>query len=501
MSRTRNSVWNIAGGLLFTLVSVACGLLATPWLLRWLGVERFGAFKVLTDWIGYLTALDLGLGGALLACLASKVGVGDARAVRAVLAAGRRAYLGVAALTLAAGIALILFFPFVVHVHHLGVDELRSAAAVALLPVLMTPLLVFRSLAEARQRTYLLSLLMTVQSLLTTCLCLLTAWAGWGLVGQSLAVVSAQTPVFAALTYDGVRAFGKIHPSAADALALKALASLRRPSFIHGLADRIGMLSDNIIVAWFLGSRFVTPFFLTQQLAMLAQFQLRGVSNAVWAGLVELYARGQKEQFRRRLIELTGIVSGLGAAILGPIAAYNHHFVLLWVGPAGDAGELTTLLACLNAWLWALFSLWSWPLLGAGYIGRWAPYSLTFILVNLSVSVWAVNVFGIAGPLIGTAAGFLLIDAWAMPNVMHQVFDLSALGLWRTALAPLRWGLPYAALLWWEAHAHHPVGWVGLGAEMTLATVGGLALWQQLDLSSEIRLEWRRRLQNFLRKP
>jgi O-antigen/teichoic acid export membrane protein len=500
MSRTRNSAWNMAGGLLFTGVSVACGLLATPWLLRWLGAERFGAFKVLTDWVGYLTLLDLGLGGALLAGLASGVGAGDDDAVRGVLASGRRAYFGVAALTLAVGLLLVVVLPFVLHAPHLAVGELRAAALVALVPVLMTPLLVFRALAEARQRTYLLNLLMTGQAILTTLLCLATARAGWGLVGQSLAAALAQAPAILALAYDGKRAFGKIGLPHAAFDARSVLASLRWPSWIHSLADRVGLVSDSVIIAWLLGPMSVTPFFLTQQLPMLMQFLLRGLSNATWAGLVELHTQGQHAVFRQRLLELTGLICGLGVAVLGPVAAYNHHFVRQWVGASADAGEIVTVLACANAWLWALFSLWSWPILGAGHIGRWAPYSAAFILVNVPMSVFATHLCGLPGPLIGSSTGFLLIDAWAMPRVLNRVFALSPTGLWRAALTPLWWGLPYAGAMWYLAHNHRPAGWAALGAEMAAATLGGLALWGRLGVSRELRSKWQSQLQQSMRR-
>ena len=71
------------------------------------------------------------------------------------------------------------------------------------------------------------------------------------------------------------------------------------------------------------------PFFLTQQLTALAQFQLRGFSQATWAGLAELYARGDEVRLRMRVLELTGVVSGLSLAALTPIGAYNRFFVHL----------------------------------------------------------------------------------------------------------------------------------------------------------------------------
>ncbi len=496
---TQNSAfWSIASGLLFTIVSVAAGLLATPWLLRWLGSERLGAYKVLTDWMGYLALFELGLSGALMARLAPQIGRGDASTVRSLLTAGLHTYVRVTLAMLAGGIGLVIALPHVVSLKASGPQELRTAGLIALLPVLLTPLLVFRSLAEARQRNYLWSLLMALQSLLTTGLCLAAARAGWGLVGQSLAAALAQIPILLILLWDGTRAYGKIWSASPDPAASKALWALSWPTFIHSLTDRIGLVSDNVIIGWLLGPAAVVPFYLTQQLAALAQFQLRGLGNATWAGLVELHAQGQGARFGRRFLELTGTVSGLGAAVLGPIAAYNHHFVRQWVGPAAYGGEAVTVIACVNAWFWALFTLWGWPLLGTGHIGLWVPYAVAFTIVNVTVSVLGTLALGLAGPLGGTLAGFLLVNAWALPRILQRIFGLSPAMIWRTALAPLTCGLLYAAVLWIVARTHTPRGWPGLALEMGAAVLGGLALWWTLSLSGDARAQWRYRFRSVL---
>jgi O-antigen/teichoic acid export membrane protein len=498
MSRTRNSAWSVAGRLLFTVVSMSGTLFATPWLLRWLGSERFGAHKVLMDWAGYLALFELGLGGALMASLAPHVARGDASAVRRLLTAGLHAYFRVTLAMLVGGIGLVVALPYIVSREALSPQELRAAGLISLLPVLLTPLLVFRSLAEARQRNYLFSLLMALQSVLTTGLWLAAARAGWGLIGQSLATAVAQVPALLILLRDGTRAYGAIWPAPPDPAAGKELRALSGPTFLHNLTDWIGLISGNVIIAWLLGPVAVAAFYLTQQPAALAQFQLRGLGNATWAGLAELHARGQGAVFRLRLLELTGAVSGLGAALLGPIAAYNHHFIRQWVGPAAYAGDAVTVIACVNAWFWPLYTLWGWPLLGTGHIGRWVPYAAAFPLVTVPVSILGTRALGLAGPLLGTLAGFLVVNSWALPRVLRRVFTLPPGTLWRAALTPLRWGLLYAAALWLVARTHTPRGWPGLVIEMGAAVLGGLALWWTLSLDRDARIRWRYRLRSAL---
>jgi len=490
LSRTRKSAWGLASGLVYTAVSLCVGFLATPWLLLWLGPERFGSYRVLLDWFGYLPLLELGLGASLLALLASAIGRSEASAVRNLLWAGLRAYSRVTLGMVAAAVGLVVALPKLVSLELVSSDELRRAGLILFTVFLVTPLSVFRALTEAEQRGYIVNVLLVIQSVLMTGLLLATAWAGWGLVGQSLATVVAQLPAVLILTGLGMRAYPGVWSAVPDAASTKALWALNWPTLAHNISGRIGLLSDNVIVAWVLGPVAVVPFYLTQRLTTMAQAQLQGLGNATWAGLAELHAQGQFKTFRLRLVELTGMVSGLGVAVLGPIAAYNPHFIERWVGPVAFAGEAVNLIACANVWLWSLSSLWGWPLAGTGHIGRWVPYAVVFTLVNVVVSIAGTLVLGLVGPLLGTLVGFLLVSAWALPWVLNQVFVVSPWTLWRAALTPLAWGVPYAAIMWLLARAHTPWGWFGLATEMSLAALGGLALWWTLSLSATDRTLW-----------
>ena len=194
--------------------------------------------------------------------------------------AGLRAYRRVALVQLVGGIALIIALPYLLSLSHLSDRELRIAVAVALLPFVFTPLLVFRALAEARQRGYINWLMAAVQVLVTNGLLIFAARARWGLAGQTMAFAVAQIPSLLVLAWDGTRAYDGVWKTISERADQTALWRLSWPTWIYALTDRLGLVSDNIIIAWMLGPAAVVPFFLTQQLALLAQAQLRGLSNA-----------------------------------------------------------------------------------------------------------------------------------------------------------------------------------------------------------------------------
>jgi hypothetical protein len=89
--RTRRSALNFVSGVLFSAVTLVVGFIATPLLLRWLGDERYGAFRAAGDWLSQLTILELGFAGALAPLLALALGRGDDSGVLGTLGEGIRA--------------------------------------------------------------------------------------------------------------------------------------------------------------------------------------------------------------------------------------------------------------------------------------------------------------------------------------------------------------------------------------------------------------------------
>ena len=245
----------------------------------------------------------------------------------------------------------------------------------------------------------------------------------------------------------------------------------------------------------------VTTLFLTQRLAVLAQAQLQGIGSAAWAGLAELYARGELGTFRRRLIELTNMVAILGVAILGPIVAYNRHFFALWVPSQSYGGDLVVLVAAANALLLGLSSLWNWCFVGTGQVRLVLPLVVAGSVLNLAASVSLTWWFrSMSGPLLGTTLAALAVNLWIMPLLLRQTFGVSLRALARAVATPLAWGVLYTSGLWWLANIHTPRGWLGLAAETGLAALGFLALAWFVLLNPTDRDLWRQRLSGLLPK-
>lgn len=416
--------------------------------------------------------------------------------MRRTLGAGIRAFSLVALAALAGGGLFALFSGSLVRVEPDLLRDLQVASLVGLASFLLYPLLPFQALVEAQQRGYVVQLLSLAQSVVTTAMALLLARAGMGITGQLIALTAGVMVFRLGLAASGARQLAPLGPllERPDAETWRAIRGLNIPTFLTAMAGRVGFHTDNIIVGLMLGPSHVTMLFLTQRLAGVAGTQLLGVGNASWAALAELHALGRRETFNARLLDLTRLVSGLAVAALVPIAVYNRHFVYRWVGAANYAGDVVTLLVCVNAFLLAVQSLWGWCFGGTGKMPVFTPIAVAGALINVFVSVVATPIIGLAGPLVGTLVGVSLSSLWALPVRLKQHFGTDPGALARAAAMPLLWGVPIGALLYWLARIHEPPGWLGLLGEMALAALLLLVCWWNLALNDEDRAAFRERV-------
>src|SRR5262249_21462930 len=203
-------------------------------------------------------------------------------------------------------------------------------------------------------------------------------------------------------------AAGRLEPE-----AWRALWALGLPVLLLSISGRVSGMTDNIITAGILGADMVTSLVLTQKLATLALGVTQSVGAASWAGLAELYARGQRDTFNRRLVELTRLVAILGVAALGPIVAYNRRFFDLWIrGRAAYGGDAVIAVAASNAFALGLLALWGWCFAGTGQQRRLVVPMVVGASVNLAASILLTRWLGLVGPLLGTSVSLVAVNLW-----------------------------------------------------------------------------------------
>lgn len=495
--RTRFAILNYASSLGMTLSTLLVGLAATPLILRWLGEERWGAYRVLVDLFGHLGVLELGLSWALLPMLAKAYTENDQSQQRHLLVLGFRRYLIVAAGMLAAATAMWLCLGSLVPVQA-GLRTDLSFAFIALAATaILIPLTTGRLMLEASQRSYIVNLVLFGQMLAITGCALLLARAGAGITGQAVAMLLATLVVSAVWGGYLLRRFPglgrEIVCSEVSTDLRNGLNKLNVPSLLLNVCGRLSLTLDNLMVGIWMGPAAVVPFFLTQRLLLVSQQQLQNVSNAGWAGMSELFVQKRMELFNQRMIEMTRLVVLLGMAILIPIVLYNRHFLGLWVGDQNYAGNPVCILSAINALLMSVISTWSMAFLSAGILWPLVRIFIAQATVNVLLSVAFTSTLGMVGPVMGTLAGFLLVTLWRLPLLMRKHFQMSLWQLGQAVALPLVIAGAYATAWSVMLQGHQPDGWIGLVGETGTSVLLFLVLvWIVVFRPAERRL-WRDR--------
>jgi len=499
-SRFRRSALTFAAGSAGPLSATAVGFVATPILLRSIGGERFGMVRAASDWFGYVGLLEFGVGGALQAVFARAAGTEDATAVVAGVRAGARAYVRLATLMLATSVALAAAMPWLIRAPEELRREVYLGCAVFAAGYLLVPLAVFRPLAESEQRGYLVHVLNSAQLITVTVASVAAGVAGWGLPGQFLALVAGSALFHLTLAWDGLRR----HPEVLEAPSGRSprLWSLSWPNLVFNLTGRLGVYTDNIIMTAFLGPAAVTSFVLTQRLIQAAATQTMAIGGAGWAGLMDLYYKGEREAFARRLVQMTRLTSIVGAATLLPLALRNGDLIGIWVGAGRYAGAAVTWLAAFDAWGLAIVALWGWPMNTSGRVRILLPTQLAAAGVNLAVSLGATAMWGAPGPLLGTAVAVVGVSWWRLLEHLRREFGIQPRLLARAALKPLLVAAPYGICLsllpgldgsafsgWrgWTA-------WAAMAGWLSAAAAGYVVLAAAFAVPADDRREWIGRL-------
>jgi O-antigen/teichoic acid export membrane protein len=499
--RVRRSILNFATTALLLAVSMAVSLPATRWLLHWLGAPAFGGIRVLNTAFGYMTLLELGLGGALGPLLAGAINRGDDRALHETVAAGARAYFWVALSSISLGLVLTPVIPwFASDLNPAQVDDLRRGWLVQLTGFAVLTFLPLRSVFEARQLGYVVNLLLLAQSLLVTGVSLLLARAGWGITGQSAAAVLGNWAFSLAICTGAFRShpglFRSMLSTPTSPETRRSLRNLSVPNLLLNISGRVSVMSDDLIIGRMLGTARVTTLVNTQKLATMGQTILQSLGGASWAALAQLHTQGDDETFNRRLVEITRIIIVLGVVGLVPVLAYNRTFVRLWLTPEFPyGGDAVIGFACLNALLMGTQSLWSWCFVATGKIRAITPLYVLMMTVNLTTSVLATRQFGIPGPLIGSTVAQLALGAWALPILLRRTYGTPVGALFRAVALPAAAGaLAAVPLCAFTRYVHEPAGWLGLAAEMSASALLLLGLSVTVLLTPEDRAAWRLRL-------
>jgi O-antigen/teichoic acid export membrane protein len=435
-----------------TAVTSLASLLLAPFLLKYLGAERFGLYQVGRQLVAYFLLLNLGIFGSVIRLTSEAVAARDDARINAISNSALVLYCGSALAGLLLALSTGYLAPAFFHVGARYVAETRGLIWALgvwwMLGMLASPA---RGILIGQQRFGWLNLVMALGAVLTVALIF-----GLFVLGYvSLLAVGIAFATAAAFEFVTYLVFARyLQPTLRWSLRLTDRRVLRRLcgfgawNLLFTVSGLFLWWTDNIVIGRLLGPAAVPLYALPFMLITLGRVAVTGLSTPL-VPLAAAQAREGSGGIATTLVRSTRHAVILTLASTGLLLVAAEDVFRLWIGPAYASSWLTY--ACLWGSFWAVFA--QMPayniLLGAGDIRRPAAVVLAATGLALFLKIAALGWFGqgvLAVALVNWIC-VLPVMAFYVPHCACQLAQLPLARLYREAyLPPLLVFLPLATL-------------------------------------------------------
>jgi O-antigen/teichoic acid export membrane protein len=445
-------------------IALAVGALASfilaPYMIGYLGPERFGLYQISRQFVAYLILFDLGILGAVMRFSAEGVAAGDAIRVNAVTNSALVVYGAIAiagmAVCIAAGYAAPDFF----RVDAAYIEETRLLFWGLGLWWAVTMLgYPARGVLIAHQRYDLLALINASGWVLLVMIIIVLFESGHvDLVVVAAAFVVGGVLQLIAFTLAAHRTHAPLRWAARhiSRKTLRELGGFGSWNLLFTIAGLFLWSTDSILIGRMLGAAVVPFYAIPFLLISHGHALVRGFSAPLTPAAATL---GMQDpgQLRAILLRGTRIALILVLASNGMLVVLAEDLFRLWIGPA--YAPSWAIYACLVASFW--FVAAHLPayniLLGAGDIRRPAAAVLLATTVALLLKIAIARDAGLIGVALVNVVCLLPVMGIYLPRCACRLAQMSLADLYRHAyLPPLLGFAPVAMLGWLVVHYRPP---------------------------------------------
>jgi O-antigen/teichoic acid export membrane protein len=428
--RSRSIVRGTAAALVARGIGSLTGIITVPLTVRYLGAERYGAWMTISGVLVFLGFGDFGLASSLTNALGRAFGENDRDSARRYVTTTLAALSVVAILFVVAGIA---FAAPLAHAMFPKVDDslLRNEIVPALVIALSIfalnfPLLVTNRVLAAYQENATANIWIMASSVANLIGILIVIAFHGGLPALLLGSAGSGLVVNA---ISSVWLFGWHKPwlaptrSAADLKFARELFSTSWRFFIMNTGWLVNSQTDNIIISHYLGPAAVTPYSVTFRLFAYATLIQALAYPSIWPAYTEAATR-KDYQWIAGTYRKHGRVSLLVAVVLlGILAIFSREIIRIWAGPvAVPPAAVIVLMASWNLML-AHVHAPGCLLQATGHIRGLTVYSIVTAALNLVLSIWLVQRYGVAGVIAGTVIAYGICTYSLIHLEAHKVLE------------------------------------------------------------------------------
>jgi len=478
MITVRGLTGGVLIGWLSILLSIAVGLVMSPFLIHHLGETGYGVWVLVQSTVSYMYLMDLGLRTTVVRFSAQAQARGDHQEVSNVVSATLwiRLWTAGGVMAIAGTVAAILPHVFKIPIQY----QLTARVALLLAATTVSSTLVFSvftAVLSGLGRFDLLGILELAQVGFTSLGLIPIIRAGHGLMAMAswqLSVVlgiNLLTMVVCFRTYPQL----KCHFRKPERALLRSLWSLGFYVLISNGAGQLILYTDNVVVGAFVAAAAVSYYAVAGKMVEY----VRQIANSVLKYFMPLAssfsARNQYDQLRRLHLRGTQVVLLITYPIVITLFVRGDTLLRLWIGTkfSVEATEILQILSVATAIMLANASV-NGVALALDRQRTLAAVTLVEGVANLALSIILVRRMGVLGVALGTLIPAVLISFIFWPQYLCKLLKMSTIGYMRDAwLRPVAAMVPFIFVCYWAERHWLPtkLGWFVLQTGMLLPVV------------------------------
>ncbi len=431
----RNTALNMAG----RAFQIALGVIITPYIVRRIGIDRYGLWAVMAVFVGYVGLLDFGIRDAFGKFIADGYAAGDDDELNTVINSGLLFYLVLGLAVCGGGVWLI---DPILDLFRIP-DALRSDGAFVCAAAIITFAVsnvvnAFRAIPWGMQRMgvcnavdvaltapYVIGLVALLES-------------GWGVRGVALnaAIMAVLGGLVRVVVVRRLLPQLAIRPWRVSREVLGKLASFGLKRWIAQVEDIVTYQTDKLLISRCLSVPLVGQYQLGYSLTSRARELPALLSSAVVPAVASLEAASDRERVVQVYVQGTRYFVAAALPLMALLFATADLVMVLWMGAVYEQSALVIRLLAVAFSISATTGCLSAVAVGVGRPDFQAKAGAGQAVLNLGLSIWLIFKLGFPGVLVATVISTALSSGYIIVR-FNRYLNYPVLGFCaRTLLRP-----------------------------------------------------------------
>jgi O-antigen/teichoic acid export membrane protein len=210
-------------------------------------------------------------------------------------------------------------------------------------------------------------------------------------------------------------------------VSFRTLRLLIAPSLAFALlqiAGRVGFGIDNLVIGYALGPEHVTRYAVPYYMMLVGSGVFSTLTTALLPTITTMYARNDDAGVRHALSVLTRIAFVYAGAASVTLWIAGRHLLVWWAGAGIYPGDrVFTMMIFLLIIQIVIEPPWILLIATSRHYGTAAMHTIESIL-NLALSLWWVQRWGLSGVIAGTVVARIITTGWYIPVTAMWLVDV-----------------------------------------------------------------------------